>query len=333
MTDATLRSAGGSRRRRLTLVIGLVLLIGLGGVVIAREHWMGLRQGLHEMRLALAEARGEQQRMRLRVAAAEARLQQQLHLLGLERRGPVPAGPPAASLPSPAEPRPTAPEVSPARPDPVRLAAQLAAIADRLAAGGRAGDAAATLRRLGMELRAARYAPVADELDALAAALDASTRIDWSVVAARLDALLHAANHLPPPRVAAHREDAGPMPSRGAPPASSHVGSTARRRPGDQAGGFRRAMRAQLEVAAAALRLRDLALLRLSGAGAERLLRAHYPDGGEALLFAQRLRELRQAVKAMDRAAVTARIDALARVLAEPPADRTPSKVVSMPER
>lgn len=313
-----------ARRRRLLLILSVVLTVAVAGVAVAREHWLALRQGLDEMRLALIDARTRQQTMRLRLAAAEERLHLQLDRLGLVAEDSASTGgdiaPALASVSN--EWAVSAP------PD---LSARLAALAADLAAGAEARNGTDALHRLAIELRggdrdsASPGAALADELDGLARALAASSGVDWSVLEARLDALRRAANHLPPPRLD------NPLPElpRVA-PARATAPAQYRRR--GQPNPFRQAMRSQLEVARAAVQLRDLALLRLSGAGAERLLRGHYPAGSaDAALFARHLNALSRGVKAMDRATLVARIQTLADDLAEPMG--APTAAASPPAR
>ena len=331
-------AVGRSRRRRLrlTLSLWLAILVVAVGAAAAREHWLRLREGLDEMRSALVDARERQQALRLRVATAEAELREQLDRLGLDVTagdGPAPLAAPPNSRPATGEVLVGALSSSTRRP---AIASRLAGLAADLNAGGEAQAVANTLRRLAAEVQATdraagrRQTLLVDELNGLAAALAASPAIDWTSLRARLDTLIHEANRLPPPRVATLVERPVGAPGWGVATAQHPLGPWSSGR----SNRFRWAMHAQLEVAESAVQWRDLALLRLSGAGVERLLQAHYPaDSAETVGVARQLRALRQAVKAMDRDAMAARIEALADVLAETEVDRVPAAAVSVPAR
>jgi uncharacterized protein HemX len=327
--------APARRRRRLILSLWLVFLFVVAGVVVAAQQWLRLRYGLEEMRSALVDAREQQQTMRLRLATAEVRLREELDLLGLDagvKEGPAPVG---------AAPR-TGPSVDGRMHSTdagsswgFALGSRLADSAAELEAGGDVQGVATGLRQLAVELRAAdagasrQRGLLADELDGLAAALAASTRVDWPGLRARLDALVQAANRLPPTRVALLGDRPGGESGWSRASKQHELGPRSR----DRSNRFRQALRAQLEVAESAIQLRDLALLRLSGAAIEHLLQAHYPAAStDALALARQLTALRRAVKAMDRDAVAARIQNLAEVLVQTKTDQAPAAVPS-PER
>ena len=331
-----LGSAGGRSHRRplrLTLIVWSAIVIAVVGGAVAREHWLRLRQGLDEMRLALVDAREQHQAMRLRLATAESRLREQLDLLGLDG-GPGQAAAPAHARVTAVKTLASGEAGSTWR---LALASHLTDSAAELEAGGDAQGVANGLRHLAADIRAKdagasrQPALLADELNGLAAALAASTRIDWPGLKGRLDALVQAANRLPPPRIATLVERPAGAQSWSIEPTRHQRGL----RSSDQSNHFRWAMHSQLEVAESAIQLRDLALLRLSGAAIQRLIQAHYPHGSaDAAGLTRQLTGLRRAVKAMDRDAVAARIEILAdMLLAEAAVDRAPADSVSVPVR
>jgi hypothetical protein len=335
-----LGSAGGRSHRRplrLTLIVWSAIVIAVVGGAVAREHWLRLRQGLDEMRLALVDAREQHQAMRLRLGTAESRLREQLDLLGLDagvNGGPGQAAAPAHARVTAVKTLASGEAGSTWR---IALASHLVDSAAELEAGGDAQGVANGLRQLAADIRAKdagasrQPALLAHELNGLAAALAASTRIDWPDLKGRLDALVQAANRLLPPRIAMLVERPAGAQSWSVEPTRHQRGL----RSSDQSNHFRWALRSQLEVAESAIQLRDLALLRLSGAAVQRLIEAHYPHGSaDAAGLTRQLTGLRRAVKAMDRDAVAARIEILAdMLLAEAVVDRAPAASVSVPVR
>lgn len=340
------RNPGRNTPRRLPwvplLLTPLLLLLIVGGVAVGHFYWDSLRESMDAMGASLSAARQRQQDFDQRIAQAQARVNAQREQLGIQEanllrreellaleREEVAAwrariagrlAGTAAKGPDPAaETRRLA----------IAGAARRVAGAARAVSGGEDVSAAAeTLSNVAAELPgldASLSAQVGPELGRLSTGLIASARIDWPALHGQLEAVSRAAARLPP---------------LGADGDAAIAGDADRDGPAIDAA-FRQALQAQLDVAETALVLRDATLLRLAGAGVERMVGAHYPAARpEAKDLEEGLTVLRRQVQAIDRAALAARIEQIAMRLqtrAGTPegagADTTAPSAAAAPER